>query len=257
MKKVGKKLIGVAPGVAVTFGFLRSATAEMKEPFMYFHIPALPLHVTYTWILMLILVGSALIIRRSVKAIPSGGQNVCEAMFGGILDFTESVMGYQGRKYFPLLATLGVFIFAANVLGLIPGMFSPTTNINTTVACALTVFCMTHYVGFKAHGFGYIKQFTGPIWWLAPLMVVIELIGHLARPLSLSIRLFGNLFGKEQVLVNIIVLGVVLGVDKYLILPMLAPSLMIVFAIFLSFIQAFVFVLLSMIYLAGALEEHH
>ena len=235
MEKVSKRLIGIASGVAVTFGFLRSATAGMKEPFMYFHIPALPLHVTYTWILMLILVGGALIIRRSVKAIPSGGQNVCEAMFGGILDFTESVMGYQGRKYFPLLATLGVFIFA----------------------CALTVFCMTHYVGFKAHGFGYIKQFTGPIWWLAPLMVVIELIGHLARPLSLSIRLFGNLFGKEQVLVNIIVLGVVLCVDKYLILPMLAPSLMIVFAIFLSFIQALVFVLLSMIYLAGALEEHH
>ena len=226
----------------------------MKEPFMYFHIPDLPLHVTYTWILMIILVGAAMIIRRSLKTVPTGGQNVCEAIFGGILNFIESVMGHEGRKYFPLLATLGIFIFAANLFGLIPGMFSPTTSINTTASCALTVFFMTHYLGFKTHGFGYVKQFTGPIWWLAPLMFVIELIGHLARPLSLSVRLFGNLFAKEQVLVNIIVLGIVF---KFFLLPMLIPSLMIVFAIFLGFIQAFVFVLLSMIYLAGALEEHN
>jgi F-type H+-transporting ATPase subunit a len=226
----------------------------MKEPFMYFFIPGLPLHVVYTWILMIVLIGVALLVRRSIQLVPVGGQNVFEAIFGGLLNFIDEVMGHHGRAYFPLLATLGIFIFAANLMGLIPGQTSPTANINTTAACAVTVFLMTHYVGFKTHGVSYLKQFTGPIWWLAPLMFVIEIIGHLARPLSLSVRLFGNIFGKEQVLVNIFILGIAF---KFLGVPMVLPSLMIVFAIFLSFIQAFVFVLLSMIYLAGALEEHH
>ena len=226
----------------------------MKEPFMYFYIPGLPLHVGYTWVLMIVLVAVSLVVKRSLQWAPAGGQNFFETFFGGLIDLIDSVMGQKGRAYFPLLATLGIYIFASNLMGLIPGMFSPTANINTTASCAITVFLMTHYVGVKTHGFGYIKQFTGPIWWLAPLMVVIELIGHLARPLSLSVRLFGNIFGKEQVIINIFVLSLLF---KFLWVPMLAPSLILVFAIFMSFIQAFVFVLLSMIYLAGALEEHH
>ncbi len=203
---------------------------------------------------MIVLVAVSLVVKRSLQWAPAGGQNFFEAFFGGLIDLIDSVMGRKGRAYFPLLATLGIYIFASNLMGLIPGMFSPTANINTTASCAITVFLMTHYVGVKTHGLGYLKQFTGPIWWLAPLMVVIELIGHLARPLSLSVRLFGNIFGKEQVAVNIFVLGVLF---KFMWVPMLAPSLMLVFAIFMGLIQAFVFVLLSMIYLGGALEEHH
>lgn len=226
----------------------------MKEPFMYFFIPGLPPHVVYTWVLMIILVAVSLLIRRTLRLVPAGGQNVFEAFFGGLLHFIDDVMGHHGRAYFPLLATLGLYIFAANVMGLFPGFISPTANINTTASCAVTVFLMTHYVGFKSHGIGYLRQFTGPIWWLAPLMFVIEGIGHMARPLSLSVRLFGNIFGEDQVIMNIIFLGVLF---KWLYVPMLAPSLMVVFGIFTAFIQAFVFVLLSMIYLAGALEEHH
>jgi F-type H+-transporting ATPase subunit a len=203
---------------------------------------------------MIILVGISLVVRRSLQMVPAGGQNVFEALLGGMLNFIDGVMGPKGRAYFPLLMTLGLYIFASNLMGLIPGMFSPTANINTTASCAITVFLMTHYVGFKTHGMAYGKQFTGPIWWLAPLMVVIEIIGHLARPLSLSVRLFGNIFGKEQVIVNIFFLGVLF---KFLWVPMVLPSLILVFGVFLGFIQAFVFVLLSMIYLAGALEEHH
>lgn len=226
----------------------------MREPFMYFFIPGLPPHVVYTWVLMIILVAVSLLIRRTLRLVPAGGQNVFEVFFGGLLHFIDDVMGHHGRAYFPLLATLGLYIFAANVMGLFPGFISPTANINTTASCAVTVFLMTHYVGFKSHGIGYLKQFTGPIWWLAPLMFVIEGIGHMARPLSLSVRLFGNIFGEDQVIMNIIFLGVLF---KWLYVPMLAPSLMVVFGIFTAFIQAFVFVLLSMIYLAGALEEHH
>ncbi len=226
----------------------------MTEPFLYFFIPGLPLHVVYTWILMIVLVGVALLVRGSLQLVPAGGQNFFEAFFGGMLNFIDDVMGHRGRAYFPLLATLGLYIFGANLMALIPGFMSPTANINTTASCAVTVFLMTHFVGVRTHGLSYLKQFTGPIWWLAPLMIVIELISHLARPLSLSVRLFGNIFGKDQVIVSFFVLGILF---KWLYLPMLAPSLILVFAIFMGFIQAFVFVLLSMIYLAGALEEHH
>ncbi|MFQ5691543.1 MAG: F0F1 ATP synthase subunit A [Nitrospinota bacterium] len=221
---------------------------------MYFFIPGLPPHVVYTWVLMVVLVGLSLLARRSLALVPAGVQNAFEAFFGGLLTFIDDVMGREGRAYFPLLATLGIYIFAANLMGLLPGFISPTANINTTAACAVTVFLMTHIVGFRTHGLGYLKQFAGPIWWLAPLMFVIEGIGHLARPLSLSVRLFGNIFGEDQVIMNIFFLGILF---KWLYVPMLAPSLMLVFGIFTSFIQAFVFVLLSMIYLAGALEEHH
>ncbi|MFQ5912033.1 MAG: F0F1 ATP synthase subunit A [Nitrospinota bacterium] len=226
----------------------------MREPYMYFFFTGLPLHVVYTWILMFALVAVAFLVKRSLRWVPVGGQNVFEWFFGGMLNFIDNVMGHHGKAYFPLLATLGIFIFTANVMALIPGFMSPTANINTTAACAVTVFLMTHYIGFKTHGFSYLKQFTGPIWWLAPLMFVVEIIGHLARPLSLSVRLFGNIFGDDQVVINFFVLAILF---KWLYLPVVVPSVMLVFAIFIAFIQTFVFVLLSMIYLAGALEEHH
>jgi len=98
---------------------------------------------------------------------------------------------------FPLIASLGFFILLSNYLGMIPGFFSPTANINTTAACALIVVVTTHVLGVKFHGAKYVKHFMGPVWWLTPLIMPIELIGHLARVLSLSIRLFGNVFGEE------------------------------------------------------------
>jgi F-type H+-transporting ATPase subunit a len=157
-------------------------------------------------------------------------------------------MGEKGRVFFPILATLGLFIFLSNALGLIPGFYSPTASINTTLACALIVFVMTHIIGIKTHGFKYIKQFLGPIWWLAPLMFPIEIISHLSRVLSLTLRLFGNIFGED----------LVLGILLLLAGKFLAPAVVMMFlALFTSFIQAFVFVLLSMIYFSTALEEAH
>jgi F-type H+-transporting ATPase subunit a len=155
-------------------------------------------------------------------------------------------MGHGGRKFFPLIATLGLYILTSNLLGLIPGFESPTANLNTTVSMAIVVFVMTHAVGVKVHGFKYFKQFMGPVWWLTPLMLPIEIISHLSRPLSLSVRLFGNIMGED------IVLAVVL-----LLVPFLIPLPVIALMIFTSCIQTLVFMLLAMMYIAGAMEEAH
>jgi F-type H+-transporting ATPase subunit a len=204
-------------------------------------------HVTYTWLIMLILIVASLLAVKSVKMVPEGGQNFFEVVISGIENFQVEVMGEHGRSMFPLIATLGLFIFLSNVLGLIPGFYSPTASINTTLACALIVFFTTHIIGVKYHGFKYIKHFLGPIWWMAPLMLPIEIIGHLSRVLSLTLRLFGNIMGEDLVLAILLLLA-----GKFL-----APLPMMFLAVFTSFVQAFIFALLSMMYIAGSMEEGH
>jgi F-type H+-transporting ATPase subunit a len=203
--------------------------------------------VTYTWLIMLLLIVFSLLAVKSVKMIPAGGQNFFELVISGIENFQVETMGEHGRSVFPLIATLGLFIFLSNALGLIPGFYSPTASINTTLACALIVFFTTHIIGIKTHGFKYIKQFLGPIWWLAPLMLPIEIISHLSRILSLTLRLFGNIMGEDMVMVILIFLA-----GKFL-----APLPMMFLGLFTCFIQAFVFALLSMIYFSTAMEEAH
>ncbi|MBI4764978.1 MAG: F0F1 ATP synthase subunit A [Deltaproteobacteria bacterium] len=204
-------------------------------------------HVTYTWLIMLLLILFSLLAVKSIKMVPAGGQNLFEMVISGIEDFQVGVMGEHGRSLFPLIATLGIFIFISNALGLIPGFYSPTASLNTTLACALIVFFTTHIIGIKTHGFKYIKQFLGPVWWLAPLMLPIEIISHLSRVLSLTLRLFGNIMGEDLVLIILLFLA---G-------NFLAPLPMMFLALFTSFVQAFVFALLSMIYLSAAMEEAH
>jgi len=155
-------------------------------------------------------------------------------------------MGHHGKAYFPLIATIAFFILTSNLIALIPGFYPPTANLNTNAAMALTVFVMTHAIGLKEHGLSYLKHFCGPVPWLAPLIIPIELVGHLARPLSLTLRLFGNMYGHEIVLMIFFTL-----------VPILVPLPMMVMGVMVAFIQAFVFMLLAMIYIAGALEEAH
>ena len=165
------------------------------------------------------------------------------------LGLMEGVMGPRAPKYFPLIGTLFVYIFVSNILGVIPGLVPPTDNINTNAACAVVVFLYYNYAGIKEQGFiHYGKHFLGPVLWLAPLMLVVELIGHLVRPVSLSVRLFGNITGDH----------LVLGIFSQLV-PLVLPIVFMGMALFVSFIQAFVFSLLSMIYIALATEtsEHH
>jgi F-type H+-transporting ATPase subunit a len=132
-------------------------------------------------------------------------------------------------------------------LGLVPGFFSPTASLNTTLSLAICTFVLTHVIGIKFHGVKYIKHFLGPVWVLAPLMLIIELIGHFARVMSLSIRLFGNIFGKEKVL------GILFALAGFA----LAPLPILFLGILVSFIQAVVFTLLSIVYFTGAMEEAH
>ena len=204
-------------------------------------------YVIYTWFVMIILIVFGLLATRGISMIPTKWQNVFEIVIGGIEDFTVDITGEHGRPYFPILATVFLYIFVCNLIGLMPGLFPPTANLNTTLSCAIPVFIMTHIIGFKTHGVAYIKQFTGPIWWLAPLMIVLESIGHLARIMSLSIRLFGNMMGKELVLSILFMLA---G-------AFFAPLPMLVLGLLVSFIQAFVFYLLSTMYFTLALEEAH
>jgi F-type H+-transporting ATPase subunit a len=203
-------------------------------------------HVTHAWLVMLLLVGVAVLVRRRLSLIPGGLQNFIEIVLVELGRMVDETMGPKGRRYFPLIATLALFILLSNLIGLIPGFAPPTASINTNVALALSVFAMTHIVGIREHGLRYYKHFVGPIWWLAPLLLPIEIIGHLARPLSLSLRLFGNMYGHEIILMIFFTL-----------VPFLLPIPMMVMGILVAFIQTFVFTLLAMIYIAGALEEAH
>lgn len=203
-------------------------------------------HVTYTWLVMGILIVVSVLATRAISIIPTGLQNLMEVVVTGIEGLLEETMGEEGKAYFPLIATFALFILVSNLIALIPGFYPPTANLNTNAALALTVFVMTHVVGFKKHGGAYLKHFMGPIWWLAPLIFIIEIIGHLARPLSLTLRLFGNMWGHEIVLMIFLML-----------VPLFLPIPMMLMGVLVAFIQTFVFTLLAMIYIAGALEEAH
>jgi F-type H+-transporting ATPase subunit a len=225
----------------------------MEHPYMFlpdlfhWHFAHSYPWVAYTWVVMILLTGCGFLATRGLKMIPTGGQNVFEAVIGGLEDFMISVTGEAGRFVFPLVATIFFYIFTCNLLGLVPGFFSPTASVNTTLSCALIVFCYTHILGVKFHGVKYIKHFLGPVWWMIPLIFPIELIGHGARVLSLTIRLFGNMMGHELVLAILFLLA---G-------AFLAPLPIMAMGIFVCFVQAFVFMLLSTMYFTGSMEHAH
>jgi F-type H+-transporting ATPase subunit a len=226
----------------------------MKEGPLLLHIINIPhlnetarVNVTYTWFAMALIIGLALAARFSLKkTAPSGIQNFFEVIIAGLENYIEEIMGPEGKHYFTLIASLFIFILVCNLLGLIPGFDSPTANWNTTLALALCSFTATHYIGIKRHGLGYIKHFFGPMWVLAPLMFIIEAISHLARVLSLSIRLFGNMIAKHTLLLVLALLA-----------PYIAPVPILGLGLLVSFVQAGVFTLLTMLYLSGSIEEAH
>ncbi|MFW2330976.1 MAG: F0F1 ATP synthase subunit A [Nitrospinota bacterium] len=221
----------------------------MKEPINYLVVPGLEHypHVTYTWVIMALFILLAVLVRKSLNPkSPTGAYNLIDSLVVGLISFSDSVIGKEGRPYFPLLATLGLFILIANIFGLIPGAVSPTANVNTNAAMAITVFLVYQYAGLSKHGFRYIKHFLGPSPALAILLFPIEIISHLARPVTLTMRLFGNIKGEDLV---ILVLG--------FLIPLLLPVPMLAFALFTSVLQAGIFVLLTMVYLAGALDDAH
>ncbi len=241
-----------------------------------FRLPGIPDHVTYTWFVMIVLTVAAFAASRRVSLVPTGLQNFMELVLEQFLGLVDDLIGPEGRRYLPLVATLGIFILVANLLGLIPGLMSPTASLNTTGACALVVFLTYHWVGIRKQGLlSYLRHFMGPVVWLAPLMVPIEVISHFARPLSLSLRLFGNMTGGHILLAAMFFLmgfdgllgwalsgsvgGLLVGGPVGLLMFVFVLGFLVPLKILVSLIQAFVFVMLTCLYIAGAVEEseHH
>jgi F-type H+-transporting ATPase subunit a len=228
--------------------------------------------VTYSWLVMILLVAVSWVATRRAALVPSGVQNIMEVVLEQFNGMIDDVIGHDGRRYLPLIATLGLFILVGNLMSLIPGLERPTANLNTTAACALVVFFAYHYIGIKSQGLkSYARHFMGPVVWLAPLMVPIEIISHLARPLSLSLRLFGNMTGGHILLAIIFFLmgldgligwalsgsagGVVVGGLGGLIMIAFTVGFLYPLKLLVSLLQAFIFVMLTMLYIAGALEH--
>ncbi|WP_319526204.1 F0F1 ATP synthase subunit A [uncultured Desulfosarcina sp.] len=229
----------------------------MEHPYLFFvkifeaiglgHFAHTYTHVVYSWVLMAILIIAGAMATKTISMVPGKAQNLFEVIVSGIEEFMVETVGEEGRWLFPLAATIFLYIFIGNLIGIIPGFFPPTANLNTTASCAIVVVVFTHVIGIKYHGAKYIKHFMGPVWWMAPLIFVIEIIGHLARILSLSFRLFGNMMGHE------IVLAILFGLAG----AFFAPLPIMALGIFVAFVQGFVFFLLSIIYFSGAMEHAH
>lgn len=204
-------------------------------------------HVIYSWLVMAVLIIVGFLGAKTLTMVPGKLQNFWEVVLSGMEEFMVDITGDEGRWFFPLIATIFLYIATCNLSGLIPGFFPPTASLNTTASCALTVVIFTHIIGLKYHGAGYIKHFLGPIWWMAPIVFPIEVIGHAARIMSLSFRLFGNMMGHELVLAILFMLAGLF----------FAPLPIMAMGIFVAFVQAFVFFLLSIMYFAGAMEHAH
>lgn len=195
---------------------------------------------------MLLLFVLGWIVRRNLSLVPGRLQSVFETVIGGLEEFTVTNMGEDGRKVFPVLIGLFLFIVMQNLLGLVPGCDAPTANVNTNVGMAVFIFLYYNYQGLKRWRGHYIHHFMGPMPILAPFMMILEFISHIARPLSLTLRLFGNIRGEEIVLVLFFLMAPLVSTLPIYFLFLLAKVL-----------QAFIFYMLAMIYLKGAMEPAH
>jgi F-type H+-transporting ATPase subunit a len=211
------------------------------------HFAHLYPHVIYSWFVIVLLIVLAKLAFKTVSLVPGKGQNFFEIIISGMEEFMVEVTGEEGRWLFPIIGTIFIYIAACNLIGLIPGFYPPTASLNTTLSCALVVVIFTHVIGIKYHGPKYIKHFLGPVWWMIPIILPIEVIGHVARILSLSFRLFGNMMGHE------LVLAILFGLAGMFFAPLPIMAL----GIFVALVQAFVFFLLSIMYFTGAMEHAH
>jgi F-type H+-transporting ATPase subunit a len=182
-------------------------------------------------------------------AVPDGrltARDAFELAVAFVQELAESIIGHHAERYVPFFASLFVFILACNLIGLVPGFAPPTDSFNTTFGLGAVSFGVYNYFGIREHGVRYAKQFLGPVLLLAPLMLVVELFSHLFRPLSLAIRLYGNMFADH------LVLGIFTGLTKVAI-----PVAFYALGAFVSLVQAFVFTLLSIVYVALAVSHEH
>jgi F-type H+-transporting ATPase subunit a len=202
---------------------------------------------------LIVLVVSVLaFIGRSRLSVENPGkiQILMEDLIAGTNAMLDDNIGPKGHRYLTLVGTIGIFILIGNLMGLVPGLMAPTSNINVTLGCAITVFVYYQAQGFKEQGvLRYLKHFAAPPGAplaIAPIYLPIEVISHFSRVLSLSVRLFGNIFGEELVILILFTL-----------VPFLVPLPMMLLGIVTALLQAFIFVMLTMIYLQGAVGVEH
>lgn len=202
---------------------------------------------------MLLSAGLAVVLGKiavsNLQMVPKGTQNLMEAYLSGVLAMGSDVMGKENaRKYLPLVATIGLFVGIANIIGIIPGFEAPSTSLNMTLMLAVTVFVYYNFLGIKTQGvISYFKHFAGPVWWLAWLMFPVEIVSHFSRIVSLSFRLMGNIKGDDMFLAVILVL-----------VPWILPLIPFALLTFGAFLQAFIFMMLTYVYIGGAVvvAEH-
>ena len=210
---------------------------------------AVPDHIVMALLVALGIIASALWLRRKLSVDePGWAQHLLETLLDALQGLMKDVIGRDSRKYLPLIFALGLYIFIGNIIGQVPGFISPTSNLNITASCAICVFLYYNYQGIRKHGvLRYLKHFAGPVWWLAWLLFPVEIVSHLARPFSLSMRLFGNIFAEE----------LIIGSLNQYIFPFLVSLPVMFLGLFAGTIQAFIFVLLTSVYISGAVEEAH
>ena len=201
-------------------------------------------HVIMALIVLIVVPIIFTIFAKKPSLIPTPIQNVFEIYIEFIDNLIKENMGEKGRKYFPLIASIGLFVFFGNLLGIIPGLESPTANLNTTMALALLVFFIYNFEGIRENGIGYFKHFLGPVPKMAPIFVIIELLSHLSRPVTLALRLFANMTGGELISVVLIML-----------VPFLIPMPVMLIHLIAVFLQTYVFVVLTTVYIAGAITH--
>lgn len=235
-----------------------SAVSSLLARFGYHVDPAhaLPDYLVMCAVIIVLVTALCVMVRTRLSVENPGTlQIVLEDVVGLFKSLLVENIGPKGPKYLPLIGTIGIFIFIANMIGKVPGFMSPTANINVTLGCAITVWVYYHAQGIREQGIvSYVKHFAvmpGAPLWTAPLVLVIEIISHLSRVMSLSLRLFGNVFGEEMV---VVIIGSIV--------PFIAPLPMMVLGVITGTLQAFIFVMLTIIYLAAAVhtdddhEEH-
>ena len=203
----------------------------------------------------IILVLTGLLLKRQLAiaadegVVPDDGvslRNVLELLVDAMAGLARDNMGYEWRRWFPLVGTIFFFILVSNLLGLFPGLGGATSYVETTTGWAIITVVVAEFVGMRKHGFGYIKHFLGPVWWLAPVFFVLEIPLHLARVLTLSVRLLANMFAAHTIVA--VWLGLV---------PIVIPAIFMGLGLVVAILQAFVFSLLTMIYIGLALDEAH
>lgn len=208
----------------------------------------IPESIFFSWFLIIILGIFSILVTRRLEKIPAPLQSAIEVIVEGLDNFVKGIIGEDGSKYTPLIGSFFIYILLMNFLALVPGMLSPTSNFNTPIALALVTFFAVQYFSIRENGIiGWLKHYAGEPLWMAPFMFPVHIIGELAKPFSLAVRLFSNIFGEDTAMM--IIIGLIPVLLKYII-PVPTYIFMIALSLLTTLVQALIFSVLSAIYIS-------